>query len=432
VLGLAALTKPEILVATASALAVGMLASQRTPPTGADRALRRWLLLLGTALIPPFAAIGLLWLAMPFGAALRGALGGWVPLATSDVGTFDFYRWVMGIDDPVENLGLMGLAALVWAVVLVPAAIGSFSTANRTWRNRVAFAFAVLVVVAAPFAAGWYDWTEIFRPMVVFLGVWTAIAALRVWRPGANPDAPRAIAELTVSVLALALLAKVFLKPWLDGYAFALLVPGAMLCVFALLHAVPLAIDNRGGDGRLFGRLGLAMLALVSLACLSEAEPTRVAKTVTVGDGADQFLAQEDRRPRMMENLTDWVEHHLPAEATLLVLPEGVMVNYLARRVNPTRHLNFMPPEVAIFGERRMLADFNAHPPDFVALVHRDSSEYKLALFGTDYAPSLLAWVRANYVPVFRVGPEPLRPKWQRRDGRSGWEVRARRSRAGS
>ncbi len=254
------------------------------------------------------------------------------------------------------------------------------------------------------------------------------MAAAKVWRPAPDGDAPRAIAELTVWVLGLAMLGKVFLKSELDGYAFALLLPGALLCVFALLYKAPLWIDGRGGDGRLFGRVALAMLTLVSLACLLESEPARAGKTVNVGSGGDHFVAEEHRRPRMMENLRDWIDHKLPPDATLLVLPEGVMVNYLTRRINPTHHLNFMPPEVAIFGEREMLEDFKANPPDFVALVHRDSSEYKLALFGSDYAQSLLAWIRAQYVPVFRVGPEPLRPKWQRTDGRSGWEVRAYRS----
>jgi hypothetical protein len=372
---------------------------------------------------------------MPFPDALAGALGGWSHLANSEVRSLHFYQWVMGVDEPLENLELMGVTAGVWAAVLVPAFIGSFAVANRELRNRVML--AVLVAVVAVVVPVINQAGDIFRPMVVFLGAVAVMAALRAWRPASAESAPTAILGLSVAVLALALMGKIFLKPWLSGYAFALLVPGVLVCVFVLLHLFPVAIEQRGGDGRLFGRVALALLTLVSLGCLLESEPIRAGKTFSAGTGQDRFVAEEHRRPVMMTNLSDWVENAMPPRATLLVMPEGVMVNYLTRRINPTRHVNFMPPELAIFGEEQILADLKANRPDFVALVHRDSSEYKLPMFGTDFGVSLLAWVRANYDTTIRVGPEPLRPVWERTDGRQGWEVRKyrggpRRRKAGS
>ena len=129
----------------------------------------------------------------------------------------------------------------------------------------------------------------------------------------------------------------------------------------------------------------------------------------------------------MVLHLIDWVETNLPPEASLLVLPEGVIVNYLTRRVNPTRHLNFFPPEIMIFGEERILQDLKAEPPDYVVLVHRETGEYRLPLFGTHYAPRLLEWAREDYELVARVGAEPL-ARERLEDGRSGFEVRRRRT----
>ena len=128
----------------------------------------------------------------------------------------------------------------------------------------------------------------------------------------------------------------------------------------------------------------------------------------------------------MVAQLVDWVEQNLPRQASLVVLPEGVIVNYLTRRPNPTRQLNFLPPEVLMFGEDRMLRDLEARPPDYVVLVQRDTREYGLPLFGTDYASSLSAWVREAYEPVAQVGAAPLDPA-RLRDGRSGFEVRKRK-----
>lgn len=138
-------------------------------------------------------------------------------------------------------------------------------------------------------------------------------------------------------------------------------------------------------------------------------------------------MAQSQRRARLTQTLTRWIDRQLPPEATLLVLPEGVIVNYLTRHINPTRHLNFLPPELAVFGEREILEDLEANPPDFVVLVHRDTEEYGLPLFGTDYGRSLFEWAHDRYVRVFQLGSEPLHPRTLRKR-RSGWDVRGRQA----
>ena len=86
-----------------------------------------------------------------------------------------------------------------------------------------------------------------------------------------------------------------------------------------------------------------------------------------------------------MNRLLDRVARELPADGTLLVLPEGVTVNYLARRRSPTPYVNFMPPELLMYGEDAIVAALEADPPDLVALVHKSTAEYGLPLFGTHY-----------------------------------------------
>ncbi len=429
-LGLCALTKPEVFAAAGLAISVGMLASLRTPPASADSPLRRMLVLVGSFVLPPVVAIAGLAQAMPFSDALAGALGGWSHLLGSDVQQLPFYRWVMGIDEPVENWMQMTVAAAVWASVLIPALFLSrflsLRLSNPKWRNRIAAALPLAILALTPWVSDWYAWKDIFRPMAVCFAIAMLISGLQVWRSSAAEAAPRAILELCVAVLALSLLVKIFWKPILDGYAFALLVPGAMWLVFLLLHAVPAAIERRGGDGRMFAWAALAMLVGVSVGCLIDAEPARTGKTIVVGAGGDSFRAQAQRRARLPQRLSRWVDATLPPEATLVVLPEGAIINYLTRRINPTRHLNFLPPELAIFDEKKILEDLETHPPDFVALVHRDTAEYGVPLFGTDYGHDLYAWALRGYERVIQVGSKPLDPRTLR-DSKSGWEVRMRR-----
>ena len=71
-------------------------------------------------------------------------------------------------------------------------------------------------------------------------------------------------------------------------------------------------------------------------------------------------------------------------------------------------HMNFMPPELLLFGEDAWLDAFRASPPDVILVVHKDTSEYGPRFFGRDYAQDLAAWIGANYASVKLLGVEPL------------------------
>ena len=101
----------------------------------------------------------------------------------------------------------------------------------------------------------------------------------------------------------------------------------------------------------------------------------------------------------------------MPAHATLAVVPEGVMLNYLMRRVNPTPDLFWDPNALAIFGQTRMTADFEKNPPDYIFLVDRDFSEFGVGNFGAspDFGLPLMQWMQKNYQTEAVMGHEPLK-----------------------
>ena len=70
-------------------------------------------------------------------------------------------------------------------------------------------------------------------------------------------------------------------------------------------------------------------------------------KTEVVGNGRDAF--RSDGRGAFVREAVHYLEES--GVETALVVPEGVMINYLARTPNPTPFLNFMPPEAIIFGD---------------------------------------------------------------------------------
>ncbi len=89
-----------------------------------------------------------------------------------------------------------------------------------------------------------------------------------------------------------------------------------------------------------------------------------------------------------------------PADATLAVAPEGVMLNYLSRRRNPTPYVSLMPVEVLMFGETNMLAAFRDQPPDYLIVTDEDISDYGFQNFkitNDGYADLLGIWFADHY-----------------------------------
>jgi hypothetical protein len=424
--GLAALTKPEIASAAALAVAVGFVSLLAAQPPGERRPGRDLAALTLSIVVPFLIASALLAAAMPLPEALAGALGGWPHVIRSDVRGLRFYQWIMGTEDVNASLRTIWQFGRIWAAGFLAAFAVSLLLRRRarmwTWVAVGVFSLLLVFVLLAS-----VHWRDGFRPLTPFAMVFTLVAAVEWWRSRSSPEGGRAALQLSFSVLALALLLKILLNARVSTYGFGLALPAMLLLVLALLHSIPTLIQRWGGNGWAFRAVSIALLAAACLACMSVSERYSSRKTVHVGRGGDHFRADRVRTTsKMAAHAVDWVEANLPPQATLLVLPEGVMINYLTRRLNPTRHLNFAPPEITIFGEERILADLRAQPPDYVILVHRETREYGLPLFGTHYAPRLLEWVREDYASVALVGAPPLLPE-RLEDHKSGFEVLRRR-----
>jgi hypothetical protein len=108
-----------------------------------------------------------------------------------------------------------------------------------------------------------------------------------------------------------------------------------------------------------------------------------------------------------VEVALSWVQTNVPPEATLAVLPEGVMINYLSRHVNPTPHLFWVPPVMAVFGQTNMAAAFEKNSPDYVVIIARNTSEFGVGFFGyyRGYGTELMQWIDDHYDRVYPADP---------------------------
>jgi hypothetical protein len=415
-IGLVALTKPEPFLAAVAALgcAVGLEiyrgrhAAADGPPHLVVAAC------FGGGLIAPgLVSFALLSLAMPAADALSGTLGAWPAVFQSDVTSQYFYRATLGVVDFRKNGTRLLQWTLAYGAVVLPVTLitlrirpvpGSLFFTSGNWMTFTGVFFAA--AFAVPFLGSLLDatWPEVLRPLPLVIGGLAAGSAIVAMR--AKDEAGDPILRTALLVLATVLLAKVALQVRLDQYGFALALPATLLLVTASICWLPRWIGQRGGDMGIARTAFVGVTTGVAIAMLPITAMRIDERPDPLGRGADTFRA-ESRTAAVLGPLLAALEEK-DADDTVAVLPEGVMLNYLARRVNPTGHINFMPPEFLIFGEEQMLAAFHDAPPDWIVITHKDTREYGVGFFGRGYGRKLYAWVQANYEPVESFGDAPL------------------------
>jgi hypothetical protein len=417
-LGLLFLTKVEVFVAGALALLVGLgLTLWAEWPTRS----RLGRLLGGfaaAAVTPMLATVVLFAAAMPGAEAFTQPLGHWLTASRGDVVALPFYREGLGIDDVELSVRALVRSTAWYGAVLLPAA-GVALALRSPGPHRPRMAWALFLAATIVLGVQWWRvaWSDAARPLPLLMAGFALAWGYALVRQRREPN-DRTILRVAMLVLALALLMKMVLNARILHYGFVLAMPATLLLVVALIDWIPAAIDRLGGYGRAFRAVAVAVLLVAVCAQLQNVNLQLRVRSTWIGSGADAFWA--DARGLFVDRAVQLLQQRTRPGRTLAVLPEGAMINYLARRPNSTPYFVLVPLEVNLFGEDRIIAAFAAKPPDLVLLVHRDTSEYGVQFFGRDYAQRIHAWIMANYRPVGRIGAQPFQ------DGRFGMQLMRR------
>jgi hypothetical protein len=402
--GLIFLTRAEFFIAAMAVVGLGFALLAWENKSAPRVIYRNLLTFLLTVIIPPLVSIGALHRAMPLRQAIRGTAGMWPMLLAANVTRQQFYLHSMGIDDFRHSLSeLLAWSARYLGIVVILAAWARLAPKKWTVPNAV----VAMIAGAGLIALRWRDtdWISAFRPLPILVLIVTGAAiALRIKR---KSDAA-AIASL-LGLLALMLLGKIFLYARIEHYGCWLAMPATVLLVAALFGWIPAALRRSGANAPVYlaGMSGLWIAVLFVHLIITGAAIGKL--TVVVGSGPDQFLAT-DRGDYI--NRAVAVAKQFPENTTIDCFPEGIMINYLSRRKTSVPYVNFNPPDLLLFGQSNMLKSLQAHPPDYIFIVHKDTGEFHVRFFGANYGQDLYAWITTQYhlkpVPL-DLGAFPLR-----------------------
>ena len=109
----------------------------------------------------------------------------------------------------------------------------------------------------------------------------------------------------------------------------------------------------------------------------------------------------------MLNQTISKIDDTLKPGKTLLVVPEGILINFLTRKKDPMRETELTPPAFDMWGEKALLQQFINAKPDYILYVNRDASEFGYSGFGEDYGQSIMKVITAKYKATWLVGLQP-------------------------
>jgi hypothetical protein len=282
-----------------------------------------------------------------------------------------FYRQVSGFDNAGINLWLAFVGAVAIAVIVLAIRF------SERWSWRGAAIVATIVSAAVAVAAGG-----------VFFRGW-AIAQL-ILLPFAirRPREPL----LLLLVISLCASSRVFLRMSPEWYGFVFLVPVYVLIAYVLLEWLP----ERGVYSRQAARIAIVPLVVLAAQFVWTENRLLSQKTFPVHSDRGVFHDANGGRAAILDAFIERVRILRPR--SLVVVPEGLTLNYLTRTKTPISFHTFTPVEAADPEiEARIIADLTARPPEYIAVVSRDVSDFGYRGFGLDYDRRLAAVISQHY-----------------------------------
>jgi hypothetical protein len=399
--GMVLLTKPEVCLALTAAQAVATLLFWQTKHKPVQLARSLAAMFAGT-LLPALAFFGYFIQHESFQQSVRYVLWAWTAVLTHSAPQNNLYRWCLGLDTPGRHVKMI-LAQSAGLAALLGIYAGLFRINFKGLLEKTLF---VLAMIATGYFALSNDWLKCGYCLPLL-----CLASLGLWVWQARQDGLSQVQPLTLlwTVFSLMLLAKLGVFPRVWHYGFVLAMPAFLTATYFLLWQLPAILAKHGVRPEYF-RAALSFGLLIGFTQLwQDSQIAYGERTEMVGRGGDRMLVSKGgtHGGLTLGRVAEWLETNTPPSSTLAVLPDGAMLNYLARRTNPTGYLRWNPTECTLFGQDNMTHAFMRTQPDYIVLIQYEVEGFKIKAFGQEVGNGLelKQWIDAHYKAVYRTGP---------------------------
>ena len=318
-----------------------------------------------------------------------------------------------GMDNPKSN-ALLHLLATVYAMGLI-----TFIAVSAFIIDRLRVLVIQVGVLTASVGILFYltvrviNWSNVGQCLFGLLccyGVYLLINAYRKLKSSKIEVSD--YIQLLMTVYALALLTRMVLNGRIFQYGFIQASIAAMVIVAALLGDSPL-FELLGKYGSKLFRLGfLFILSVAIVSTINNSNRLLSAKTLAIGRGADLVYTYPSNilmTGQIVGTFSDLLSKQT-SDKSIIVIPEGIMINYLARKKSPVSDVNFYTGASA---ESVIVSKLKKSAPSWIIYISRDLTEYGVSQFGSkgQSGEELMNWIKANYHTVISMGGDPSNAK---------------------
>lgn len=120
------------------------------------------------------------------------------------------------------------------------------------------------------------------------------------------------------------------------------------------------------------------------------------AKTLPLKTQTGTFYPTNNLYPAT-KSLLDYIKQNTKKTDSVLILPEGAMINFLAQRPTDNFYNSLIPLYVETFGEDKIISHVKKSKPEYIIFNNWDSKDYYLRYICKDYAVSFCNFVATNY-----------------------------------
>jgi hypothetical protein len=399
--GLTTVLKPEFILAGGLVTLAAVLTGSRENVRSIPGSIGTW---AAGALLPAIGFALFFGSVLPWKEALSATSHAWIGWVTaspiSALTNNTLQMGFTGLNQPASHLVQhLWVSLLACVIIVAMAAITRFiDRTDRFWPATILM--ATLWASAIAVAVFLIDWREIGRCLLGLIGLYALWRAAISWRSKGREEAGSTL-RLLLAILAGALMVRMALNGRIYQYGFYQAALAGVLIPAILLVEVPewLRLTRRGRTMIVVTTMALLVPGMTILAI--ESQQTLQLKTAAIGEGRDRFYAF----PRQVESTGELVRtvsvalSHTDPKDTLLVLPEGLSINYLTRLRNPLPDFFFPDPN------EQFLKSLEGKQPDWIVLVSRDLREYGVQRYGGN---SLKPWLEKNYTQIAHFGGNPL------------------------
>ncbi|MBF0152349.1 MAG: hypothetical protein HQL64_01205 [Magnetococcales bacterium] len=402
--GMVFLTKPEPFLAVVVAFLLVVILLTVRPSPGFPRLVPLLPGALGIALVPTFSFLLLFRFLYPdqsFVINLKVILGSWSHLYSHHyVGTY-FQERSMGTDAPLRHIVLMSLSAAILGLIMALSRkllhLSSPPWRGITWLQPiVAVSLAMLAVIWMVLEVYLFDGG--FRGgSLLVSGVisWYLIKRFPV-RKGDGFDT-RSLMMLAWGAFALTLEGRVLLNSGLYSFGIILSTPCVVFLAAFLVGDWSRLKPEFGHEQVWISRFAAIFLSLVLCMMAGLNHHRTRDMTKSIGAGCNRFMAHAKLPYWSIHGEVDrWVRESLKPRQTFIVLPEGLMFNFLHQVTNPSRLIKLLPPDLTVYSQEEVIDILEKAHPDFILLLFRPMPEYGFSSL-RDYADTVWRWLFRHY-----------------------------------